>query len=132
MGPSFNYFNFVTEKSYQFGMVAGSKYYDTREPRPLLLWRRGQSEAQIRAAASSKGFFVAVVSKTRRHSYQIHPKFTQCLTVKCVTSFLKSVIISSHPSSAAHFAHSAWLFLIKKHLENRCCLDVTTVITTIL
>lgn len=47
MATTFNYFNFVSEKScflHQFDMVDGSKYYDTHEAGPPLLRRRRGSE----------------------------------------------------------------------------------------
>lgn len=49
---------------FQFGMMVGSKYYDTHEPWLQSLWKRSQSDANIRAEANSECFSVAVMDKT--------------------------------------------------------------------
>lgn len=50
-----------------------SKYYNTQEPWLPLSWRRGRSEARIRAVANSKCIIITVESKTRCHEVLFHP-----------------------------------------------------------
>lgn len=84
---------------FQFGLASGSKYYNTQEHQPLLLLRRSNSKAQIKAVANTDHFIIVFDNKTPRHSSQIHTKlirkwtdFNTLLAVHVHNIVLSSVI----------------------------------------